>query len=106
MGEDRARHRRFIPLTDTSLYPHRCAYPSHIRNPRRGPRIFLGILRLNPVLNNPTTVHKPDRRQNYRRFTKVPGPAGLRHLRVTSEKHQKFATLSLNNPREGKRLVM
>jgi hypothetical protein len=66
------------------------------------------ILKLNPVLNKPTTAGtNPAAVKNVESLTRVPELAKLRHLRTTLEKHQKFATLSSKRPREkGKILLM
>ena len=59
------------------------------------------VLSLNPVFNNPITAGmNPTAVKRVESFSKVPGLARLRHLSATFEKHQKFATLSSNSPRE------
>jgi hypothetical protein len=59
------------------------------------------ILKLNPVLNKPTTAGmNPAAVKTVESLTRVPELAKLRHLRTTLEKHQKFATLSSKRPRE------
>ena len=65
-------------------------------------------LKLNPVFNRPITPGaNPAAVRSVESFTSVPGPAMLRHLSTTFEKHQKLATLSSKRPREkGNILVM
>lgn len=59
------------------------------------------ILKLNPVLNKPTTAGaNPPAVKSVENLIKVPELAMLRHLMITFEKHQKFATLSSKRPRE------
>ena len=65
------------------------------------------ILKLNPVLNKPTTAGaNPTAVKNVESFINVPGLAMLRHLRATFEKHQKFATLSSKMPRENGNILV
>jgi hypothetical protein len=59
------------------------------------------ILKLNPVLNKPTTTGTNQAAvKTVESLTRVPELAKLRDLRTTFEKHQKFATLSSKRPQE------
>ena len=66
------------------------------------------ILKPIPVLNKPATAGmNPAAVKRVESFIKVSELAMLRHLMITFEKHQKFATLSSKRPRKkGNILVM